>query len=43
MRGQAFVHFFEANQDENDNLYNLDDKLIYIIIYQQGDFTYRRL
>jgi hypothetical protein len=43
MRGQATIHFFEVDQSETDNLCNLNEKLVFVIIYQYGDFIYRRL
>lgn len=43
MRGQAFTHFYEIPQSESDNLQNFDDKLVFVIIYNQGDYVYRRL
>jgi hypothetical protein len=43
MRGQAFTHFYEIPQSESDNLHNFNDKLVFVIIYHQGDFVYNRL
>jgi V-type ATPase 116kDa subunit family len=44
MRGQAFTHFFDIpEQEADDSICSFKDKLVFIIIYHEGDYVYRRL
>ena len=43
MRGQAFAHFFEIPPSESDSLCSYEDRLVFIIIYHEGDYAHSRL
>ncbi len=43
MRGKVSAHFFNIPEDESDNIVSFTDKMVFIMIYHQGEFVYRRL
>lgn len=44
MRGQAFIHMFDIPEEEaEDCICSFKNKLVFIIIYHEGDYVYRRL
>lgn len=43
MRGKVSAHFFNIPEDESDNIVSFSEKMVFIMIYHQGEFVYRRL
>ena len=43
LRGKVSAHFFDIPDEESDNIASFSDKMVFIMIYNQGEFIYRRL
>jgi hypothetical protein len=43
MRGKVSAYFFDIPDEESDNIVSFNDKMVFIMIYHQGEFVYRRL
>jgi hypothetical protein len=43
MRGKVSAYFFDVPDEESDNIVSFSDKMVFIMIYHQGEFVYRRL
>jgi hypothetical protein len=40
MRGRAFIYFFAFSEHQDNLLKGLGQKVIFIIVYQTGEFVY---
>ena len=43
MRGRAFIYYYEIPEQQDTLLKGLDQKVLFIIVYQTGEFVYQRL
>lgn len=43
MRGRAFIYYYDIPEQQDSLLKGLDQKVVFIIVYQTGEFVYQRL